>query len=29
MARIDTFNVRPQLTITLTIGQNNAYAYAC
>jgi hypothetical protein len=28
LSRIDTFNVRPQQTITLTIGQNNAYAYA-
>ncbi|MBN2035483.1 MAG: fibro-slime domain-containing protein [Chitinispirillaceae bacterium] len=27
-SQIDTFNVRPQQTITLTIGQNNAYAYA-
>jgi fibro-slime domain-containing protein len=28
VSQIDTFSVRPQQTITLTIGQNNAYAYA-
>jgi fibro-slime domain-containing protein len=28
VSRIDTFSVRPQQTITLTIGQNSAYAYA-
>lgn len=27
-AQIDSFNVTPQQTITLTLGQNSAYAYA-
>jgi fibro-slime domain-containing protein len=28
MAQIDSFRVRPRQTITLTMGQNNAFAYA-